>query len=185
MSSRDSATGYRMPRRAVLGAVAVALLGGCGWQPLYAVRPDGSAGAAQQGLAEVAVGIIPERPGQLLRQALQTRFERRGVGVAKRYDLTVSFGIAGEALNIQQSNSIPSRLRLVGLANWTLVTQDTKRRTLTSGTARVVDGLNFYDQQFFAADLQSEAVQRRLAEAVAEQMTLQLASWFSRQAAAE
>lgn len=185
MSSRDSAAGYRTPRRAVLGAVAGALLGGCGWQPLYRSQADGSAGAAEQGLAQVAVGIIPDRPGQLLRQALQIRFDRVGSGVAKRYDLAVTFGIAGEALNIQQSSSIPSRLRLVGVANWTLVTQDTKRRTLTSGTARVVDGLNFYDQQFFAADMQSEAIQRRLAEAVAEQMTLQLASWFSRQAVVE
>ena len=93
--------------------------------------------------------------------------------------------MASRTLNIAQATSIPSRLRLVGTANWALISQDTKRRTLATGVARSVDGLNIFDQQFFAIDMESEAVQRRLADQVAEQMTMQLAAWFSRQAAAE
>jgi LPS-assembly lipoprotein len=128
---------------------------------------------------------MPERLGQLLRQALQTRFDRAGTGAAKRYDLTAQFGLSSEALNIEQNTSIPSRIRLVGTANWSLVTRDAQRKTLTSGTARAMDGFNLYDQQFFASDAQSEAVQRQLAAAVADQITLQLAAWFNRHAAAE
>ncbi len=175
-----------MMSRRMLGAAAGAvLLGGCGFKPLYRARDDGTAGVAEQGLAEISVALIPERTGQLLRQELQTRFERGGSGVAKRYDLLVSFGIAADTLNIAQSTSIPSRLRLVGVATWSLVSQDTKRQTLASGTTRALDGLNIYDQQFFAIDMESEAVQRRLAGQVAEQMTLQLAAWFNRHAATE
>ena len=165
--------------------MGLGLLAGCGFRPLYSARENGTAGPAEQGLAEISVALIPERSGQLLRQALQARFERAGSGIAKRYDLTIAYGIQGDTLNIAQATSIPSRLRLVGTANWALISQDTKRRTLATGVARSVDGLNIFDQQFFAIDMESEAVQRRLADQVAEQMTMQLAAWFGRQAAAE
>ena len=155
------------------------LLAGCGLHPLYAAKEGGGAGPAERGLASVSVAIIPERPGQLLREALQTRFDRTGSGGAKRYDLVVSLGFAGEGLDYLQSTSAPTRLRLVAIANWSLLSLDTTRRTLTTGTTRVMDGFNLFNTQFFAADLESEAVQRRLVQAVADQMTLQLASWFS------
>ncbi len=167
----------------MLGA-GLLLLARCGWQPVYATRSDGMAGPAEQGLANTAVALMPARGGQLLRQALQTRLDRAGGGAAKLYDLTAQFSLAGEALNIDQNTSIPSRLRLVGTATWSLVSRDAQRKTLASGVARAMDGLNFYDQQFFAADMQSEAVQRRMAGAVADQITLQLAAWFNRHAAA-
>ena len=175
--------GYLNRRGLLVGSLLV--LGGCGFRPVYAPRADGTAGAAEQGLAEISVGIIPERLGQILRQSLQTRFDRSGVGAAKRYDLVATIGLAGEALNIEQATSVPSRLRLVGISSWSLIAQDTRRRTLTNGTARVLDGFNLYDQQYFAMDSQNEAVQRRIAEALAEQITLQLAVWFNRKAATE
>ena len=171
-------------RRMIVWAAGLAV-SGCGLRPIYATRPDGTAGLAEVGLAEISVGLIAERPGQLLRQALQARLERGGPGAARRYDLTVSYGVSGEALSIQQLTSAPSRLRLVGVAAWTLTAQDTQRRTLTSGTARAMDGLNLFNQQFFAADMESDAVQRRLTEMVADQITLQLAAYFSGRTAGE
>ena len=51
-------------------------------------------------------------------------------------------------------------------------------RRLARGSARAIDGLNILDQQFFAADLENEAVQRRLAEQIADQIVLQLAAYF-------
>ena len=47
-----------------------------------------------------------------------------------------------------------------------------------------MDGYNVIDNQFFAADLENEVVQRRVAEALADQITLQLASYFAKRAAA-
>ena len=168
---------------AVLLAVGLLAMGGCGLRPIYANRADGTAGPAEIGLAEISVGAMPERSGQLLRQALQTRFERAGGGIARRYDLTISYVVSGEALSIQQLTSAPSRFRLVGVASWTLTAQEPQRRTLANGTARSADGLNLFDQQFFALDMESDAVQRRITEAVADQITLQLAAFFARRAA--
>ncbi len=89
-----------------------AALSGCGFQPVYMPTASGKAGVAQRELASVYVGIIPERPGQMLRQALQERFGDDS-GTPAAYDLSVTFGISGEGIAIE-SNNIATRLRLIG-----------------------------------------------------------------------
>ena len=42
--------------------------------------------------------------------------------------------------------------------------------------------MNNLDSQIFAADLENEAIQKRLAEALADQITLQLAAYFRKRA---
>jgi LPS-assembly lipoprotein len=131
----------------------------------------------REGLAAISVGIIPERSGQLLRQALQERFERFGADAERRYALTASFGVSGDAIGIQADSTV-TRIRLVGYAQYTLRSLDAARRTVTSGTARAVDGYDTVNQQFFAGDLENEQVIHRLAEAVADQIALELANYF-------
>jgi LPS-assembly lipoprotein len=75
-------------------------------------------------------------------------------------------------------DSSPTRIRMIGNASWTLVQQSPARATLTSGSARAFDGLNVFDQQYFALDLENETVQRRIATNIAEQIATQLALWF-------
>jgi len=45
--------------------------------------------------------------------------------------------------------------------------------------------MNLIDSQYFALDLESEIIQRRFADQLADQITLQVASYFRRRAAAE
>ncbi|MDR3531928.1 MAG: LPS assembly lipoprotein LptE [Rhodopila sp.] len=160
---------------------SLATLGGCGFQPVYMPTASGKAGVAQRELASVYVGIIPERPGQLLRQALQERFGNDS-GTPSAYDLQVSFGIAGEGIAIETSN-LATRIRLTGNASWILLAHDPKRTALTTGNARAIDGVNIFDSQYFAADLEVEAEQKRIAENIATQIATQLAVWFREQAA--
>lgn len=166
-------------RRGVLAGVASMALGGCGFRPLYASGQDEP--GVQERLGEINVLLLPERSGQLMRQALMTRFERGGGGVARRYDLAVQYSLGSEAIAIQRDNST-SRVRLIGTASWTLMAQDAQRRTIASGSAREADAYNVINQQFFAAELTSNAVQRRIVEALAEQIATQLAVHFSRRA---
>jgi LPS-assembly lipoprotein len=163
--------------------VAALLLAACGFRPVYGPAAGGKDGPAAQALAEISVGIIPERSGQLLRLALQERFERAGIAAAHRYDLTVVFAISSDALAVRPDSTV-TYVRLIGTANYSLLAQDPGRATLTSGVARSVDGYNLFDQQFFASDLETEEVQRRLARAVADQIALRLASFFEKRAAA-
>jgi LPS-assembly lipoprotein len=156
-------------------------LAGCGFQPVYMPTASGKQGPAQRGLASVNVPVIGERPGQLLRQALQERFGNDS-GVPSEYDLTVSYSVAGEGIAIQTS-TLATRVRLTGTANWTLVGRDNKRTTLTTGTARAMDGVNVFDSQYFASDLETEAKQKSIAEDLATQIATQLAIWFRQQAA--
>lgn len=158
-------------------------LAACGFQPVYAPVGVQADSAALDGLAAINVALIPERAGQLLRNALQERLERGGVAVARRYDLAVIYRFSSEAVGIQQDYS-STRWRFTGQATYTLTSQDPSRATLTGGIARSMDGLNVFDNQYFAADQESDVVQRRIAEAVADQIALQLAIYFRKHAAA-
>ena len=169
----------RRPIRAAASLLALQVLTGCGFHPMYGSATGGAMGPAETGLAEIAIEPLYERSGQLLHQALEERFERGGTGLARRYDLTVHYGVSGEALGIEPDSSI-TRVRLLGSANWTLAAQDPQHTTLTSGTARALDGYNVLDEQVFASDMENEVVQGRIAEAIAEQITLQLAAWFNK-----
>lgn len=166
-------------RRGLLTALLAPLalpLSGCGFQPIYMPTASGKPGVAERELAAVNVTLIPDRPGQLLRQALQQRMASDGGG-QKRYDLRVSYWIAGEGVSVLTDNSA-TRLRLTGNANWVLVAADPSQARLTEGSARTIDAMNIFNQQFFALDMQNDVVQRRIAEQVAEQIATQLALWF-------
>ena len=123
-------------RMAVLGMGA--LLGGCGFRPVYAPRADGN--AAQEQLASIRVARLPERSGQLLRQELQARLDH-GEALAKRYELAVSYSVSSDAIGIQQDTTF-TRLRMVGTANWTLRSLDPTQKVVATGLARSVDGVN-------------------------------------------
>lgn len=136
-------------------------------------------GPAAVGLSEVNVALIPERSGQLLREYLQQRLEGTGGGGAKLYDLVVSFSVSQDGAAIDRGTSIATRIRVTGNATWSLVSQDAERKTITSGRARSMDGFNPIDLQYFYSDLQTEQTTRRVAEAVGDQISLQLASYFN------
>jgi LPS-assembly lipoprotein len=166
---------HRLARRSLLFG-ATGLLAGCGFQPVYMTTATGKAGPARRGLQSITVLRIPERPGQLLRQALQERFQDDG-GTPSHYDLLVSFSIAGEGVAIE-TNNIATHIRFTGTAAYTLLARTPVQTKVTTGSARFYDGLNVYDEQYFAADLETEAIQQRIAENIADQITAQLAVWF-------
>jgi LPS-assembly lipoprotein len=161
-------------RRAALLLGLGGALAGCGFHPVY--MPTGNDPGAAADLAEIEVGPIYERPGQILRQALLGRL---GIepGTPRKFDLAVTFWITGEAQGILNFTQ-PTRIRLVANANWTLLSRDRPPIKLAQGNDKLVDGYDFFDSQYFALDLSNEAVQRRLAEAMADRIALRLAMWF-------
>ena len=167
--------------RRIVCLSAAALVSGCGFQPVYMPTASGKPGPAAREMQTVNVPVIPDRPGQLLRQALQERLGS-DAGAPAAYDLRVSFGISGEGIAVQQNN-ISTRVRLIGIAVWTLQERNPQQTPLTTGSARSFDAVNVFDEQYFASDLETEAVQKRIAEAVAQQIATQLAVWFRERAA--
>ena len=166
-------------RAALLGGGAA--LAGCGFRPLYAPAASGAPGPAAAEMAAIYVPVFADRPGQLLRQELQQRFEGTGTGTAKRYELVASIAVNAEAIAIQRDSS-SSRVRLIGSAPWVLRTLSLDHAVLAQGTSRILDGYNILNQQFFAADLESEVVVRRVAAALADQISTQVGAFFLRRA---
>ena len=147
---------------------------GCGFHPVY--------GAGQPGrgaLAAVYVNIIPNRSGQLLRQALQARLDGESGDVPKRYVLAVYYGESVQALGVQADNST-TRNRDIGNATWILHAADNPAVKLAGGSVRSVDGYNIIDEQFFYQDLEEDATQRRLAQALADQIVLAMGVYFDK-----
>jgi LPS-assembly lipoprotein len=147
---------------------------GCGFHPLY-----GQYGSRRAALSAVYVNIIPNRSGQLLRQALQARLEGTDDAVAKRYTLSVGFGLVNQLVGVQNDNSV-SRVRDVGTATWTLFPLGEPTNTIATGTARSVDGYNVFDAQLFYQDLSEQETEHRLAEALADQILIGLTVYFDK-----
>jgi LPS-assembly lipoprotein len=166
-------------RAALIGAAST--LSGCGFHPLYA--PTSRGGLVSEELQAVYVAVMGERSGQLLRQALQRRFEGAGGSVAKKYELTGGLSVAGEGIAIQRDSST-TRFRLSANAPWTLRMLNVEQTVLTTGNAHVIDGLNVNNQQYFAVELEQAAAVRRMAETVADQITLDVASFLKKRAEA-
>ncbi|HEY0183376.1 MAG TPA: hypothetical protein VGC09_11265, partial [Rhodopila sp.] len=94
--------GRRLVCLGSLLTVATAL-GGCGFRPVYMPTASNKPGVAQRDLSTVFVEIIPERPGQILRQALQDRFGSDS-GTPSNYNLRVTFGVSGEGIAIEDND---------------------------------------------------------------------------------
>ena len=120
---------------------------------------------------------IGDRSGQELRLALQQRLAGTSDAEPQGYTLAVSYSIAGEAVGINGDNSA-ERTRLVGRAHWVLASVSPTAVPVTSGDARVVDGFDIINEQYFASTLATETTQQRLAGNLADIVATQLATWF-------
>jgi LPS-assembly lipoprotein len=162
---------------ASLATLAVAsLAGGCGFTPLYGETANAPGGVSDK-LRQVDVGLIPDRPGQLLRQALQQRFEGAGGG-GKGYLLAVNFSITTQGVATEFATSAQTRVRAIGTAHWSLTNVQGQVRQIATGTAKTVDGYNVVDVQYFYNDLRNEDVIKDIAQELADKITMQVSEYF-------
>ena len=83
----------------------------------------GRSGPAERELAAINVNLIPDRPGQLLRQNLQERLGERFAALPARYDLPWASRWAARA-SASCTDTIATRVRLTANATWTLSSAD-------------------------------------------------------------
>lgn len=172
-----------LQRRGLLrGAAGLLALGmaGCGFRPIHGGgSAAGAEGDVAADMAATRVPVISDRFGQLLRRALLQRFGQGGGEiVAARWELLVGPSLAGEAVGIQ-SDGAATRVRMIATANWTLL-RLTPRETVATGFERTLDAYNIQGVQLFAADASREAMERRLAEQLADEVALRMALQFRR-----
>ena len=144
-------------------------LSACGFRPLYGSNSD-----VESKLAGIDVGLIPNRTGQVLREELQRRMLGPDAGPTA-YNLSVSLALHTDIAGIIATNSVASRERLSATADWKLRAVG-DQKLVASGTANAVDAENILNQQYFAADMETDAVNQRLMELLADQITAEVAA---------
>lgn len=157
----------------LLPPLALALTA-CGFHPLYGEADQDAVGK----LPDIFVQSIPDRGGQELRLALQQRLAGTSEALPQGYTLLANFSAAGEAVGINGDNS-SGRTRIVGRSHWVLSSVSPIAAVLTSGDVRTVDGFNVIDEQYFASTIANETTQQRIADNLADAISIQLATWFT------
>ncbi len=158
----------------ILALAALASLTGCGFAPLYG---DTSTSDIPAQLDSIAVQNIPERPGQMLRDALQDQLYTAGTPTRELYSLNVSYFVDTVGTGIQQDSSTTYD-RSTATASWTLTPIGDPKKNLAKGQAISVNAANVIDQQYFAITLETTTVNQQLADDIAQQIDTQLAAYF-------
>ncbi len=128
--------------------------------------------------ASVKVGLILERQGQLMRRRLEQGLAPTGRGVVTaKYDLRVGLAYGLELQGFRR-DGFPSRVRFSATANWLLFDLGAPPREITRGTERAFDAYDIPENQFFAADVARDTMERQLVEALAQQILEKLAIHF-------
>lgn len=162
--------------RKLLALPCVLALSACGFHPLYGPQHGQSATVAAR-LDEVDIGLIPDRQGQLLREALESDLQRAGAPSYYRYHLAVSYSINVQIIGIQQDSS-NTRNRYLATAQWTLTPEGNRTIPVARGTASAMDAENVIDNQYFQATLDNGVMRHQLAREIAHQITAQLAIYL-------
>ncbi|MCA3279796.1 MAG: hypothetical protein ING10_11050 [Roseomonas sp.] len=165
-------------RRALIALGLPLLAAGCGFRPMYGRSGLSEDAQVSDALAAVKVGLITERQGQLLRRRLEEGLAPKGRGtVTAKYDLRVGLGYAFELQGFRR-DGFPSRVRFNATANWFLFDVGAPPREIARGTERASNAYDIPENQFFAADVARETMERQLIEELAQHILERLAIHF-------
>jgi len=123
--------------------VVLAMLGGCGWAPLYA---DLESGPADEELRAIKVAPISERIGQKLALALRESLNPAGDPTPQRYLLRTILSTSRQDLGIQ-TQGLGTRGKLDAFANFSL-NDSTTGAQLFIGTSHVAESFDILANEY-------------------------------------
>jgi LPS-assembly lipoprotein len=150
----------------------VLMLAACGFRPVY----DGNGGTVRA-VHSVTIAPIPDRDGQVLRNALIDRLNPRGQPDSPRYRLDVHFSESLNRLAVARDDSLV-RGQIAINATFSLVALADGSVALT-GRSRALNSYNVVDRQLASVVTERDARERALAE-VAEDIATKLALFIDR-----
>ena len=164
-------------RTALAGAALalLALLPGCGFQPLYGDRGT-TAGAADK-LEQVAISNMPDRQGQILRNLLIDRFHQDGRAAGTPYRLDAQV-IASEQKLALRKDASAERAQLVLSVPFRLIDNATGR-TLFEGRSRSFIPYNVLEERYAGLTTLDNAYTRGLTE-ISDDITARVAMYLTR-----
>ncbi len=163
-----------LPR--LLALPCLLALTSCGFHPLYGPQAGQPATIAAR-MDEIDIGLLPDRQGQVMHEALEADLQRDGAPNFYRYHLTVQYGISVQSIGVQQDTS-NTRNRYLATAHWQLTPEGNLGKPLAQGNAQAMDAVNIIDNQYFANTLDSGTMRHQLARELARQITTELALYF-------
>lgn len=160
-----------LTRRMLVVAPVGLLLAGCGFRPVYGTR--GTSGAA---LASIAVAPIPERMGQLLRNAL---LDRLRPAAETRREVQVTLTVFDQDLGIKRDDQA-TLSNLQATATWRLLTRvdDGRQRLDLEGVERTAVTYNVLQNQY-ATERNRRAAMADMADQLAAAIETRLAAAFA------
>jgi LPS-assembly lipoprotein len=161
--------------RLVLVGVALMLLTGCGFRPLYGADLNGAAVIAE--LASVRIGALDDRLGLIVRNELLDLVTPLGEPAVPRYALQVSLFEEKEGLAIARDATV-TRVSLTLTANYELLDARTRVR-VNNGSVRATAAYNVLSTEFANVVAERDA-QARTARVVAEEIRTRLSIYFAR-----
>ncbi len=161
-------------RRGCLVAL-LAMLGGCGFQPLYAPsRPH----EWDPALAAISIAPIADRQGQILELALHQNLNPSGLGVPARWRLTTTLTVSRGDLGIQR-NATTTSSEITAGATYSLA-ELVSGKVVYTGASRATGDFNQLVDAYATQVAEGSARERTLKE-LADQIALRLVL-FVRQA---
>ena len=159
--------------RATALAACLAILGGCGFQPLYGQRDRGSVAAE---LAAVKIKLIENRVGQQLRNFLLDRLNPQGKPATAIYDLIIELAESREDLGIRKDETA-TRANLTLRAEYVLESAATGE-ILVEGFSRSVTSYDLVDSDFATLSAEADA-RKRAVRQISEDIKIRLGIYFS------
>ncbi|HLN25914.1 MAG TPA: LPS assembly lipoprotein LptE [Patescibacteria group bacterium] len=147
----------------------------CGFRPLYGTKSVDPGTVAE--LASVSIRPLDDRQGQMIHNALLTRFNPRGEPLKPRYDLWVTYTVS-EGQSALRTDDTATRNTLFFAVTY---------RLLEKGVAIVIGNVTkqvSYDflTQHYADVSADEDMRRRASEMLAEEVRNRIAAYFIRNA---
>jgi len=158
-------------RALVLVALAAA---GCGFQPLYGQRGGQSVGDQ---MAATRIGVIEDRTGQQLRNALLAELQPNGLVGTTRYTLEVKLTESVSQLAVAKDETT-SRASVEIRAGYALKRIE-DGRVLFEGVSRAASSYNIVTSNFATVAAEADA-RRRAVRVLGEDMKVQLGAFFNR-----
>ncbi|GAA0551917.1 LPS-assembly lipoprotein [Rhizomicrobium palustre] len=172
--------------RALLAVLALPLLAGCGFRPLYAT-PDMPKGAMQAKLRSIYVEPIPEKTGYQMRTRLIDLIDGQGEARGASYYLRVNLTIHAEAIGVQSQTTASgitqtaiTRYNDTLKAEYELIDPATGN-PVTKGVETGLTAYNVLSSPYATLANQQDA-DRRAAEDIADRIRINLAVYFAEQA---
>ncbi len=177
-------------RKAAAAIVALVLLGGCGFRPLYGVAP-GQTKTVRGELAQISVKGIDGRTGQQLRNQLVDLLNPRGEPQNPAYSLNVFITISEELIGMDIA-ALSTRTNLKLDATYTLtsspgasgqILEDSKEghedKVLMKDQQMITSGYNIYSSEFATQQAERDA-KRRVIREMGKVIQTQLAAYFAK-----